>query len=183
MPTTQYRLRPARATDVETLIEHRHRMFSDIGGRTESEIAAHDTRYRRWLRARLKRGDLVGQIAETRRGDPAASGCLWFRPDQPRPENLKGDVTPYILSMYTAPEHRGRGLASRITRALVAEAEQRGHWQVTLHASPQGRPIYARIGFERRWEMRYWIDPDIHAAGKRSRSSKTRARSPKVLRR
>jgi GNAT superfamily N-acetyltransferase len=176
-------VRGVRTSDVETLVDHRHRMFSDIGGRTEDEIAVHDNRYRRWLRTRLRRGDLVGMIAETPRGDPAASGCLWFRPDQPRPENTKGDVTPYILSMYTAPEHRGHGLASRITRGLVADAARRGHWQVTLHASPQGRRVYARIGFERRWEMRYWIDPEIHAARKRPRPAPKGARSPNRPRR
>lgn len=128
------------------------------------EIDAHDVRYRRWLRVRLARGELIGWIAASRRGEPVASGCLWYRPDQPRPESLRGDVAPYILSMFTAPEHRGKGLAGRIVRALITEARRAGHWQVVLHASPQGRSVYARLGFERRWEMRYWLDPALRAA-------------------
>ncbi|NNN18091.1 MAG: hypothetical protein HKL79_07010, partial [Thermoplasmata archaeon] len=82
-----YRLRAARASDLETLVDHRHRMFLSIGGRAEERIAAHDRRYRRWLLARLRRGELVGQIAETRRGEAVGSGCIWYQPEQPRPEN------------------------------------------------------------------------------------------------
>ncbi|NNN18157.1 MAG: GNAT family N-acetyltransferase, partial [Thermoplasmata archaeon] len=123
-------------------------------------------------------GELVGQIAETRRGEAVGSGCIWYQPEQPRPENARRDVAPYILSMFTVPEHRGHGLASRIARALIEDAKRRGHWQVVLHASPEGRSVYARLGFERRWEMRYWIDPAARAAWKRQRPAQkaTRAR-------
>ncbi|MGD0718810.1 MAG: GNAT family N-acetyltransferase [Thermoplasmata archaeon] len=172
MSSPRYRLREAGLTDVGTLVDHRHRMYSAIGGSSEAEIAAHDARYRRWARVRLRRRELVGQIAETSDGQPVASGCLWYRPEQPRPQTVREDVTPYILSMFTVPEHRGRGLASRITKALIADARRNGHGQVVLHASPQGRPVYVRIGFERRWEMRYWMDPAMKAAHARRRPTR-----------
>lgn len=147
-------------------------MFTSIGGRTEESIAAHDARYRRWARENLRRGALIGWIAETPEGEPVASGCLWYRPDQPRPENRRTDVAPYILSMYTAPEHRGHGLARRIVEALMADAKRAGHWQVLLHASPEGRSVYAGLGFERRWEMRFWLDPKARTASRpRSRGA------------
>ena len=177
VPTSGYRLRAVRASDIETLLDHRHRMFSAIGGRTEEQIVGHDRRYRRWLLVRLRRGELVGQIAETRRGEAAASGCIWYRPDQPRPESSGRDVAPYILSMFTAPVHRGHGLASRIVWALIADAKRRGYRQVILHASPEGRSVYARLGFERRWEMRYWIDPADRVAWKRQRPARTGTRA------
>lgn len=171
VPAPRYRLRPARASDAALLVEHRHRMFTAIGGRPEAEITAHDGRYRRWLLARMRRGELIGVIAETYRGAPVASGCLWYRPDQPRPENPRDDTAPYILSMFTEPEHRGRGLAGKIVRALIAEAKRAGHWQVILHAAPP-RPLRLCGAWVRTALGGYWIDRSRSAAHPRA----TRAR-------
>ena len=135
--------------DLELLVEHRHRMWSDIGRWGEAEIVAHDPRYRAWVAERLPAGAFEGFIAE-RGGRVLGSGGLWWMPEQPRPGYPTGTV-PYILSMYTAPEHRGRGVASAIVRAMLRRARVAGAPRVTLHASDQGRPVYARLGFERSW--------------------------------
>jgi len=47
----------------------------------------------------------------------------------------------------TVPEARGRGLAEAVTRTLCEEAFAAGAPLVVLQASPQGRPVYARVGF------------------------------------
>jgi GNAT superfamily N-acetyltransferase len=150
--------RPAGAGDVSTLVDHRHRMWTAIGHRTEAEITRHDRRYRAWLRPRLRSGEVVGFLATAPDGAPVGSGLVWFRGDQPRP-GMRRPVTPYILSMFTRPEWRGEGIASGIVRKLVAACRTRGFESVVLHASEQGRSVYTRLGFERTWEMRYWIDP------------------------
>ena len=150
--------RPASLSDLELLTEHRHRMWTAIGHRTESEIRAHDRGYRRWLGPRLRSHEVVGIVAESPRELPLGSGLVWFRPDQPRP-GFPRLVTPYILSMFTEPESRGRGIASGIVRRLVRACRDRGYPSVVLHASEEGRGVYARLGFERTWEMRFWVDP------------------------
>jgi GNAT superfamily N-acetyltransferase len=151
-------------------------MWSAIGNRTEAAITEHDGRYRTWLRPRLRSEEVVGFIAEAPDGSAAGSGLIWFRPDQPRPQ-IRTLISPYILSMYTAPEWRGKGIASRIVRELVADCRKQGYPTVVLHASEHGRSVYARLGFERTWEMRYWIDPRIRrsralAAAKAERRKK-----------
>lgn len=152
--------RPTTTADLDLLTDHRHRMWTAIGNRTEAEIAEHDGRYRVWMRPRLRSGEIVGVLAEGPDGSAAGSGLLWFRPDQPRPQ-IPTLITPYILSMYTHPAWRGKGIASRIVHDLVALCRKQGYPSVVLHASEQGRPVYGRLGFERTWEMRYWIDPRI----------------------
>jgi GNAT superfamily N-acetyltransferase len=159
--------RPGRVTyrrttvaDVDLLADHRHRMWTAIGHRTEAEITEHDGRYRRWARPRLRSKELVGWAAEAPDGTTVGSGLVWFRSDQPRPK-IPTLTVPYILSMYTSPEWRGHGIGSAIVQRLVADCRNRGYPIVVLHASEQGRSVYRRLGFERTWEMRYWIDPRL----------------------
>ena len=56
------------------------------------------------------------------------------------------DVGFYFVA--TDPSHRGRGLASRLMAAALADAQERGLRTSTLQASPMGQPIYARLGYE-----------------------------------
>jgi len=169
--------RTTTVADLELLIDHRHRMWSDIGHRTEAEITEHDAHYRPWARSRLRSGELVGCVAESPDGSAVASGLVWFRPDQPRPK-LSTLISPYILSMYTEPSWRGRGIATRIVRELLELVRDAGYPNAELHASRFGRRLYGRLGFERTWEMRLWVDPRFApkpppaAAGSRRRTKK-----------
>jgi GNAT superfamily N-acetyltransferase len=155
--TARVTYRRTTDADLRILVAHRHKMWSAIGRRTEAEIAEHDGRYRRWMGPRIRSGELVGFLASAPDGMAVGSGLVWFRPDQPRPQ-VPSLVIPYILSMYTHPDWRGKGIGSEIVRRLVAVCRANGYPSVVLHASEQGRPVYRRLGFERTWEMRYWID-------------------------
>lgn len=152
--------RAATVADLDVLVDHRHRMWSEIRHHTEPQIDEHDPRYRTWARARFRSGELAGFVAERPDGTAVGSGLVWFRPEQPRP-GIRGMVTPYVLSMFTEPAWRGKGVATRIMRELLALVRRRGHPDVVLHASRFGRGVYRRVGFERTWEMRYWIDRRI----------------------
>jgi len=160
--TKSARLTYRRATlaDLPLLVDHRHRMWSDIATRSEREITEHDPRYRRWARTLLNSGELIGWLAESPEGSVVGSGCVWCHSDQPRP-GIPSLVSPYILSMYTEPAWRGKGVATRIVRELGRECREAGYPNVELHGSRFGRRVYARLGFERTWEMRYWIDRSI----------------------
>jgi GNAT superfamily N-acetyltransferase len=56
--------------------------------------------------------------------------------------------------MYTEPEWRRRGLASRLVQEAVKWAKRDGYSEIRLHASSMGRRIYIRQGFKRTWEMK-----------------------------
>lgn len=77
---------------------------------------------------------------------PVAIGSLamWLRP--PYPGNPAG-MDAYLLNMYTAPAHRGRGAARGIAQAALAWARQRGVPKLILHATPAGRALYETLGF------------------------------------
>jgi GNAT superfamily N-acetyltransferase len=48
----------------------------------------------------------------------------------------------------TDPAHRRQGLGTRVMRALLADARRRGLRTASLQASPDGLPLYERLGFE-----------------------------------
>lgn len=148
-----FRLRGATVRDLDLLVRHRRGMWEEIADFLRDELDAADAAYRRWARPRLRNGGLVGFVAETAAGVPAASACLWVMPSQPRP-GWKGTRVPYLLSMFTEPEFRRRGLATRILRASIRWARDRGYDHVLLHASVFGEPLYREWGFERSAEMR-----------------------------
>jgi GNAT superfamily N-acetyltransferase len=152
--TARLRLRTTTARDLPTLVRHRRRMWEEIGGRTRAELDRADPAYRRWVVRETRARRFVGFVVEDGRGRAAGSGAVWLQPAQPRPGKLARLRMPYIMSMYTEPDLRGRGVASRIVRAMVRWATSRGYHRVFLHASSAGRPVYAKLGFTDGSEMR-----------------------------
>ncbi len=163
-----YRVRRAAARDTYILVLHRRRMWEDIGGRTPEQLDAADPVYRRWYLRETKAGRYVAFVAENPRGRVVASGCLWLQPGQPRPGDASC-VDPYLLSMYTEPEYRGKGLATRIVREAIRWCRENGYGRMTLHASKMGRGVYRRLGYERTWEMRIRMKSHAKRAGRKRR--------------
>jgi GNAT superfamily N-acetyltransferase len=165
-PPVALRLRRAGPADLAVLTAHRRGMWRDIGIRTStSALDASDPVYRRWLARMMRRGRAVAWIVEGPGGTPAGSGVVWLPEAQPRPGDL-GLPRPYLMSMYTAPSFRRRGVARRIVVAALDWARSKGYRRFTLHASTMGRPIYARLGFRPGREM-------IRTLARRPRSAST----------
>jgi GNAT superfamily N-acetyltransferase len=53
----------------------------------------------------------------------------------------------YIMNMYTRPEYRKRGIASKTLEVLVEDALKRGIRAISLEATDMGRPVYEKYGF------------------------------------
>jgi GNAT superfamily N-acetyltransferase len=144
-------VRKATARDLEILVQHRRGMFEGMGIGDPASLARHDRDFRRWVVPRLRRAEYVGFIAEVAK-QPVAGGSVWLQERQPRP-GFAGGRLPYLLSVYTDPRFRGRGLATRITKAAMEWCRAQGYGSITLHASKAGRSVYERLGWQRTWEM------------------------------
>jgi ribosomal protein S18 acetylase RimI-like enzyme len=83
--------------------------------------------------------------------DGAAWACvlLTFR--------IGDDVS--IQYVATEAEHRRRGHASALMRAALAQAHANGATTATLQASPDGRPVYERLGFATVATLRATVAP------------------------
>jgi GNAT superfamily N-acetyltransferase len=149
----RFLVRKATSRDLELLVRHRRGMWIDLGIREKAVLDEADRAYWKWAKSALRNRSLVGWVAETRDGLEVGSGCIWLRAAQPRP-NLKKHVQPYLLSMYTEPRFRRKGVASLIVREAIKWCKKNGHSRLALHASRQGRGLYTKFGFSRTWEMR-----------------------------
>ena len=57
------------------------------------------------------------------------------------------ELTPWLASVFVAPEHRGRGVASALVQRVVEEARSSGIDRLYLWTTDQER-LYARLGWE-----------------------------------
>jgi GNAT superfamily N-acetyltransferase len=173
------RVRLATVEDLDVLVRHRRKMFEEISDASPAELDSVDRVYRRWACTRLRSGRYVGFVVETRGGRIPASGALWLMPLPPRPRT-RGGVAPYLMSMYTEREDRGRGHASRVVRAALEWAKAHGYPIVILHASDEGKGIYERAGFRGTSEMRLRLDGP---QGSRHRTPRPAGNTPRRRRR
>jgi GNAT superfamily N-acetyltransferase len=178
------RLRIRRATfaDLPHLVLHRRRMWEDMGVTDRKALDAADPVYRRWLKARLEAGEAGAWVAEAEGAGIVGGGVVWLQEVQPRP-GFAGRAgasprQPYLLSMYTDPDHRGRGVGARIVKEAVRWCRAMGFPRFTLHASDMGRPIYERLGFERTWEMKLQLRGEPVARKGKARAAKRGRRVP-----
>ena len=58
-----------------------------------------------------------------------------------------GKVT-YISNMFTYPEYRKHGIATKLFALTVEEAKKQGCIKILLNATDMGRPLYEKFGFK-----------------------------------
>lgn len=144
-----YILRPATVADADTITAQRKAMFSEMGVENPEAIA----NFRPWVEARLASGHYLGWLIEAGGEVVAGAGLMLldWPPHFTDPQPLRG----YLLNVYAAPLHRGRGLARTLTAEAVTESGRRGIRVLSLHASKFGRPLYEGLGFVPTNEM--WL--------------------------
>ena len=64
-------------------------------------------------------------------------------PRTPNSSNLVGT----IYNVYTYPQYRRKGIATKVLQSLLANAELLGVASVDLLATEEGKPLYEKLGF------------------------------------
>lgn len=153
IPKSKFKIRRATRKDIDTLVSHRRRMWQDILRQEREKSGTKDRVYRKWLSDVMSRGKFVGFLAVADGGRIVGSGVIWLRETSPKPWSSRLEE-PYLLSMYTEPELRGKGVATKIVKEAMKWSKKKGYKQFRLNASKMGRRVYADLGWERTWEMR-----------------------------
>jgi GNAT superfamily N-acetyltransferase len=74
-----------------------------------------------------------------------------------QPGNIKNPsgLWGYIMSIYTDPKHRKKGLSTNILNRLTETAREMGVTAFELHATEEGEPVYVKNGFVKHNEPTY----------------------------
>jgi GNAT superfamily N-acetyltransferase len=155
---TGYTLRLALPADAPVIAAQRRAMFVDMGDVAYAALEGMDARFADWVSDRIARGVYIGWLVQAPSGEIVAGAGLDIREGAPLP----GDFDTrrgYIMNVYVHPDHRRRGLARRMIEALLAWCQDSSLCGLSLHASDEGRPLYASLGFMPSNEMRLKLPP------------------------
>ena len=152
-----YSIRRATTADLETLVMHRREMFRDIGYKDEAAFQDMTARCYDWLRKYMDAGEYLAWLVIAPDGSVAAGAGLWLMDWMPHIIG-RGPRRGNILNVYTANEHRRRGLARELMQVILDWCRGNGVDTIILHASAEGRGLYESLGFQATNEMRLRLE-------------------------
>jgi ribosomal protein S18 acetylase RimI-like enzyme len=144
--------RTATVDDAALIADHRRAMFASMGGFDESVLDAVRRAAEPWTARAMDQGRYLGWITADE-GRPIASIGMMILDWPPHPLDPGGETRAYLLNVFVDPAYRRRGLARTLVELCVAEARCRNIRVISLHASPEGVPLYEQLGFKTTNEM------------------------------
>ena len=148
-----YTIREAVRADAPVLAHQRRLMFDSIAPLPDHDGDRLEAAILRYIVQAMPAGTFKSWVVE-HGGVIVAGGGLQLRTLMPRPGYVHGEPEGLIVSMWTDPEHRRRGLGRLVVEAILAWGRGHGITRFTLHASNDGRPLYELYGFTQTNEMR-----------------------------
>ncbi|SDO04281.1 GNAT family N-acetyltransferase [Acetanaerobacterium elongatum] len=137
--------RKATLQDIDELVDIRIAMRNERENVKEIDIVQFRENTRAYFQTGMTDNSYISWVAVENSNIVSISGMCFYR-IPPTYANITGLVA-YVMSVYTKPEFRRRGIAQALFEHLLAEAENRGCTVITLNASPMGRSLYEKYGF------------------------------------
>ncbi len=135
-------IRKAELKDSALLSETRKLQLIDEGIAPDCDIDRElDAFFKKWLVSE----DFLQLIAEENGKLLSTAAVIYY--DLPPSYTNKIGVRGYVTNVYTAPEHRRKGLSKMLLTELLNDAKKRGIKKLWLGASKDGRPLYEKLGF------------------------------------
>jgi ribosomal protein S18 acetylase RimI-like enzyme len=132
--------------DIDVLIEYRIRFATELLGEQEEEnIHKLKEQLKDYFEETIKNDKSISFIAKEDQ-EVAGIGTLVVREQLGGFKNLSGKWG-YIMSMYTVPGFRRRGICRRILTELTAEALKQDIRAFELDATEEGAFVYVQEGF------------------------------------
>jgi GNAT superfamily N-acetyltransferase len=154
-------LRRATQADAPVIARQRAAMFRDMGELPdllhEPLVAASEALLRRMIPTEEYVGWLAapaGRLEEIVGGAGVQVRTLLPRP-MPDRSTVRTGPEAIVLNVYTERAWRRRGVARALMDEVIRWVRSRGIGRLVLHASADGRPLYAQLGFEPTNEMMF----------------------------
>lgn len=136
--------RRAKIEDADRLVTLRLAFLAEISAASQSDAALHQPLLEYFSRT-IPTDQYVGFVAVADSEIIATSGLVFHEhpPSNRNPTGREG----YIMNMYTMPDHRRRGIATRLLQMLIEYAREKQCGKISLHVMPLGNSIYLNAGF------------------------------------
>jgi ribosomal protein S18 acetylase RimI-like enzyme len=151
--------RRAMPDDVDPLVNLRLAFLAEVSAATGSDPVLRDS-LTEYFSKMIPSNEFIGFLAVADSTIIATSGLVFHR-HPPSNRNPTGREA-YIMNMYTLPEYRRRGIATRLLQMLIDHARQNDCGKISMHALPKGRSIYVNAGFvpiETEMRLNLYHDP------------------------
>ena len=138
----------AKEEDIEELIRLRIAyMKDDFGSVSEEEKVGMESQLPDYFKRRLGK-ELIAFVARAEGRLVAAAYLLII--EKPANPFLPNGLDSEVLSVYTEPEYRGKGICSTLMTNMIEYSKEHGLSRIDLVATSEGYPIYKKLGFEDR---------------------------------
>lgn len=132
----------AAKEDIELLMQSRLEMLRVVNGLPE-DYAFSDELVER-SREYFEQGNQTTVLAV----DGTVVGCATLCYIELMPTfSHPGGKRAHLMNVYTRSEYRRQGIALHMLQMLIDEAKAKGVTEISLDATPAGRPLYERCGF------------------------------------
>ncbi len=139
-------IRKAALTDSEIFVKLRGEMRKERDQGYQESKNNFIMNTQRFFIENIKSGAFVAFVAIDNSEIVAMSGISVY--NAPPTQEIPNGKIAYLMSMYTLPQYRHRGIATQLLELIVKEASLLGCDKITLNASPMGKPLYAKFGFK-----------------------------------
>jgi GNAT superfamily N-acetyltransferase len=151
-------IRSATPADIDELARLRWQLYSEREPHDEP-FEAYIQRFGTFARDAFVRDDWRAWCAEAN-GRLVAAVWLHIVPRVPAPGHGDPRSIGYLTNMYVEPEHRSKGLGSRMVQELISHCEASGFELVLTFPADEAYGFYERNGFTRP------PDPVVHPLGR-----------------
>ncbi|MCR5625204.1 MAG: GNAT family N-acetyltransferase [Lachnospiraceae bacterium] len=142
----------ADKNDIDELIRLRIAyMIDDFGSVSEEEKIGMEKQLPDYFSRKLG-SELIAFVA--RDEEKIVSVAYLHIIEMPANSILLNGIYGDVLSVYTEPEYRNKGLCTELMKNLVEYGKNKGLGSIELKATDEGFPIYEKIGFKEK-EARY----------------------------
>ena len=139
-------IRKASLKDMPDLINLRIDCLRDMDGLTEEQEVEIRAKLEPYYREHMDH-DLIIAVAETSQKAIASIAFLVLTNFPPKPSVISGRIGT-LLNVYTCPEHRSKGNATKVVRFIIEEAKRLNVSSIELNATPEGKPLYEKLDFK-----------------------------------
>lgn len=139
--------------DIELLIKLRLAYLNDDRGElSEQDKSAVISQLKEYYPKHLE-SDFIAYIAETD-SNIIAAAFLVIKEVPANPAFITGK-TGTILNVFTYPEYRKKGIATKLLELVIEEAKIQNLSFIELSATESGKPLYEKLGFQTRQPSKY----------------------------